>query len=127
MEASSIGAFAEAVIEYGFPLVLSIILIWYVYKNQLRIEVRNDKREQQSYDREVEHRKFIEALKNDLQRVACENNNIVREINQDVDTVHAKIVNLGHDVDSIKVDVRDIKKDVDHIRFTGIHIAKGED
>ena len=120
-------ALGEAIVEYGFPLVLSIFLIWYVYKNQKELNAENKAREKLSYERELEHRKFIDSLKNDLSRIACENNHIVRAINKDVDAVHGKIVSLGHDVDTIKLDVQTIKKDVDHIRFIGIHIAKEED
>lgn len=117
----------NAIVDYGFPLVLSIFLIWYVYKNQRELNVENKAREKLSYERELEHRKFIDSLKNDLNRIACENNTIVKSINQDVDNVHGKIVNLGHDIDTIKVDVQSIKKDVDHIRFIGIHIAKSDE
>ena len=117
-------ALGEAIVEYGFPLILSIFLIWYVYKNQKELNLENKEREKLSYERELDHRKFIDSLKNDLHRIACENNTIVKSINQDVDNVHGKIVNLGHDIDTIKVDVQSIKKDVDHIRFIGIHIAK---
>ena len=120
-------AVGNAIVEYGFPLVLSIFLIWYVYKNQRELNAENKSREKLSYERELDHRKFIDSLKNDLNRIACENNQIVKAINQDVDNVHGKIVNLGHDVDAIKTDVQSIKKDVDHIRFIGIHIAKESD
>ena len=120
-------ALGEAIVEYGFPLILSILLIWYVYKNQKELNLENKAREKLSYERELEHRAFIDSLKMDLQRVACENNQIVKAINQDVDNVHGKVVDLGHDVDAIKTDVQSIKKDVDHIRFIGIHIAKESD
>ena len=120
-------AVGNAIVEYGFPLILSIFLIWYVYKNQRELNAENKSREKLSYERELDHRKFIDSLKNDLNRIACENNTIVKSINQDVDNVHGKIVNLGHDIDTIKGDVQSIKKDVDHIRFIGIHIAKESD
>lgn len=120
-------SFAEAVVKFGFPLILSIFLIWYVYKNQRELNVENKKRETIAYEREIEHRGFIDSLKNDLSCIARENNDIVKIINRDVDTVHNKIIGLGNSIDNIKMDVQTIRGNVDHIRFVGIHVAKDDE
>lgn len=98
--------------QYGFPLVLCIVLLVYVYKKQQILDNKSDKRE-------TEYRQFIDSMKNDLCGIARENNQIVKEINEDVDTLHEKITGLGTEVDLIKGDVKIIRKDIAEMRNGG--------
>ena len=108
--------------EYGFPFVLCIALLIYVYKNQEKLDKKSDTREQKADQREMDYKKYIEALKDDLCKTARDNNQIIIEINQDVDTLHQKLTGLGGEVDAIKADVRTIKQDVLEIKTDVRHI-----
>jgi hypothetical protein len=119
---TELGIFAQAAAEYGFPFVLSIALLIYVYKKQKGLDAKADIREQQAYDREKDHRQFIESLKDDLCSVARANNEIVTEINNDVDNLHQKIIGMGGELDVIKGDVQTIRKDVTEIKEDVTHI-----
>ena len=107
-----IGAIAKAITEYGVLLVLVLLLFKYVYDNQKRLDEKSDLREAQSYQRELEHRAFIEVLQNDIKVTACENNVIVRQITSDVDGLHGKMVSLGAAVDNVNTCVKEVKENV---------------
>lgn len=117
-----IGVAAKAVTEYGVLLVLCILLIRYVYKQQMHLNLKADEREKIAYERELEHRQFIDALKNDLRLVACDNNRIVTKIDGDVDKLHVKMVGLGTDIDHMKVTVGEIKAGMGEIKTGVDHI-----
>jgi len=108
--------------EFGYPVAVSVACFWYIYTKQKHLDAASAEREKKAYEREIEHRGFIDSLKTDLCTVARANNAIVTEINQDVDTLHQKMVNLGGDVDRIKADVGSIRADVTEIRRDVQHI-----
>ena len=119
---ADIASFTKMATEYGFPFVLCIALLVYVYQNQKNLDKKSDAREQKADQREADYKKYIETLKNDLCKTAKDNNQIVIGINHDVDILHQKLTGLGGEVDAIKADVRTIKQDVLEIKTDVRHI-----
>lgn len=117
-----IGAAAKAVTEYGVLLILCVVLFKYVYTNQKRLDAKSDEREKIAYERELEHRTFIDTLKNDIKMTACANNVIVTKIDADVDKLHGKMTGLGADIDHMKVTVGEIKAGMTEIKTGVDHI-----
>lgn len=107
---------AQTAVDYGFALVLCIGLLLYIYRKQQKLDDKSDAREAQAHDRELDHRKYIEALKNEI----CENTRttkeVVFEINHTIGNTNQKIADLGGDIKTIKNDVKAIKENTVEIR-----------
>lgn len=125
---------AKIITEYGYPLIISILLIWYTYDHQKKLDAKTDAREKKSEERETKYQAFISDLQHNLSTTACENLNVVRKISTDADKLHLKMQGLGLEVDCIRADVtsmktnvQEIKTDIDHIQAVGIKIARGDE
>lgn len=93
--------FAQLAGQYGFPLVLCIFLIVYVFKSQKCQDTKTDARETKAAEREANYQKYIDTLKNQILTTACDNNNIVKTISGDVDILDDKVNGVNAKVDLI--------------------------
>lgn len=100
----------SAIGQYGFPLVLCLILLIYVYKHQREADIKTDLRE-------ADYKRFIQEIQSNIGCRVNENNQFLKKVNGDIETLDSKIINIGDKVSNIDKKVDKIDRKVDELNI----------
>ena len=116
MEIAEVQTFTKILYDYGYPLALSALLLWYTFKNQREIN-------KSAQVREEEYRKVINVLKDNIYNTACESNGRIKDMSDDVETLDVKVVKIDGKVDVIngKMDNAIAKLDQSIYKLDTVH------
>lgn len=100
----------SAIGQYGFPLVLCLILLIYVYRHQRELDIKSDLRESN-------YNKLIVELQDKIGCKADENNQFLKKVNGDIEILDSKIITIGDKVSNIDKKVDKIDRKVDELNI----------